>query len=228
MSNNTPNYLCQNLRNTKINLSPDNSFELSGEIVCGCGASCFLLYESKEILTTEMKEHRKKYKEVVDELIKKSPHGCTAYTVRNENGRRIIGYSKSMDNFIPFKDITDSYKAIFEKGSPIPAIITAKCKCGKEILIFDSSKHGYDGLISELKYSDNYIMQKKSACRQCKGDTYNVHIKINHSGKHDVISQAEPAINEDNWTEAFGWVVIDLECSTCGKTSKSWMSLETM
>ena len=225
-----PKYLVQNFSDVKLDIDMDNSFKLSGVIKCECGSNDCLPLESKEILTPEMKAYQVEYKKIIDELISKAPHGYNSYTIRQDKGKHIIGYGGSVDKFIPFRDITELEKKI--KNFPlIPLIIVAKCaKCRKEILVLDSSKHGYDALIEEdkEKYSDSYKMKQKGACRKCKSQAYKVMVKISHTGKEHVMSEDDPDITEENWAEAFDWITINLECSGCGKVTKDWIDLETM
>jgi len=227
MNNYVPRYLLQNLSKANLDLAPNNFFELLGELKCACGTDAFLLFDTKEILTSEMKAVQTSYNKVINELISKAPDGCNSYSIRNDTGKHIIGYNAPLNKFIPFRDITEL--EIQLKNFPlVPTIITAVCAdCKKEILIFDCSKHGYDAFTSELEYSSSYKMKKKSSCRKCKSETYKVSLKIQHSGKEDAISDGAPEINEENWQDAFDWITIDLECAGCGKINKSWLDFET-
>lgn len=136
---------------------------------------------------------------------------------------------------VAYLDITVEYKILSEKLAKMSTgytYLTAKCqKCGKEILLFDSRMHGYDGLIESLEGkernhdSTGTTKQKKS---HCKDSGYKIHMTFSSTGKEDLITETDGLITEENWKDAFDWLTVDLECGKCAKLTKSWQDIETM
>ncbi len=121
----------------------------------------------------------------------------------------------------------------YESALPlIPVMLQAKCKqCGKVILVFDESQNGYNAIVEAAEgyhYRKEYSVVYKSPCRKCGADSYKLEIKILNTGKKDLYMGSGDIINESNWDNAFEWVSINLECSSCGRKSKKYFEYETM
>jgi len=105
--------------------------------------------------------------------------------------------------------------------------------CIKEFLIFDDSKHGWNGFVCHdgVTAPDNEL--KPWGCLKCTGDIHSVKICIMSQGKQDFIEEVgivneESEFSENDWVEAFEWITIGLTCFGCGYGDKKWIDYETM
>jgi hypothetical protein len=111
--------------------------------------------------------------------------------------------------------------------------ITAKCKnCGKEILLFDSRYYGYDGVCSHFENPNKeYGTDGKAKIKKehCADAGYKVYVTFSNTGKEDLFENdmGDGTITEENWKDAFDWIIVHLECSKCGRKVKV-LDLETM
>lgn len=133
-----------------------------------------------------------------------------------------------------FADIAESFTQIREYKGGYALVVAAVCKnCGKEYLIFDISKHGWDGFVCHYGTSVPDHRLKSWHCPKCGNDSYKMKISIISRGKKDFIEEAgindgETEFREDDWVEAFEWITIGLICSRCGHRDKRWIDCETM
>ena len=113
---------------------------------------------------------------------------------------------------------------IFPKMCLLPEddriILKVRCKkCGKIILVFDSSCDGYEHC---EKNQFTHTLTKTANCKKCKGDNFFVDIKYEYP---DVQELEKLGIVEiDN---AFTWIWVTLGCNKCGTRYKNFIDCET-
>lgn len=222
MNTGKPKYLDEVYRIKEDINNLDESFSVQGNIQCTCGSQQFYVYKNV-VSTSENKVRAKKIQVIKDKYknILNQPGNCLAS--RLKDGKEEVGYCNAQMQFFLLEAID------FEQNVDSPLVIKLKCAvCGKEYEIFNSSKHGYDGIISNKKYEGKIPMTKKRRCSSCNGETYQVELTISNTGKKDLMEEGGEYITEENWTTAFEWISVDLSCSTCGKKYKKWFDMETM
>lgn len=201
------------------------------DIICDtCKGRNFLI--KKEAFKYYQSEWYKKLKDREEELRKEYKHLF-------DNGA-IIGYSgNKMLVAINYQilvsvDMSDIMQKLFETPQQYH-YIDAQCEiCGKQIVLYDSRKHGYDAFarkfdqgVKPLMFRTDGKLKQKRACT-CGQESYKVSMIIDSTGREDLFKETDGLITEDTWTEAFEWITINLECPKCGKIKKSWFSQETM
>lgn len=112
-------------------------------------------------------------------------------------------------------------------------IIKAVCsQCGKEILLHDAGKHGWNGFVChEEEFVDRTQPFIKYDCPQCDGDVYGITVHIESQGKEDFIEECvefDDSFSADDWINGFECIAISLSCGKCGFTDENWAVLETM
>lgn len=190
------------------------------------GQDSFILYRSYAIPT----EEDKRFRAWINEFKMKYSHlwhnGYIMTSKSTADGKIVFGCEKDrryidLATYIP-KD----------KDTEIPPMrIKAKAENIKsDFDLFDSALYGYDGMISHNNSYHGVIRYKrKSKCRLCGCETYKIYVDIHNTGKQDLLEdQPCEEITEENWTNAFDWISIDLMCSNCGKQTKRWFEMETM
>lgn len=109
------------------------------------------------------------------------------------------------------------------------------CQCKKEILLFDISKHGWNGFVCdgiiEEKYLDRKLPLQKYYCPVCKEFNFKIIVTITSQGKQDFIEEClsyEEGFSASDWVDAFESISIIPVCAKCGFTEESWAVFETM
>ena len=105
--------------------------------------------------------------------------------------------------------------------------------CGKEYLVFDDSKHGWNGFICRDGVTVPEDKLKSWNCPKCSCDIHHVEVGIRSQGKEDFIDEIGIAdgvteFNESDWVNAFEWITIGLKCFNCGHDEEEWIDYETM
>ena len=105
-------------------------------------------------------------------------------------------------------------------------------KCGHEILLFDISKHGWNGYVCHEDFLDKTLPFHKYFCPECKKDSFNVTVYIESQGKQDFIEECinfEDGFSPDDWVNAFECISVSLLCTNCKTMLKDWAGpFETM
>ena len=133
-----------------------------------------------------------------------------------------------------YADIKNGYPQVCKYNEDYALVIKAVCKdCAKDHLIFDDSKHGWNGFVCHEGVTVPDEKLKNWNCPKCKSDIYNINLSINSHGKQDFIDEleledGETDFTEDEWIEAFDWITIDLKCLSCAYDDKKWIDYETM
>lgn len=115
-------------------------------------------------------------------------------------------------------------------------IIKVVCqKCKKEIILFDSREHGWDGYVCQLFKQEPIEPFSDVKCKKCAKNSFKVSVFIRSQGKQDFIEEAcqehiEEAgrvFTESEWVNAFSEIIVDLECRCCNK-KQNLITFETM
>lgn len=133
-----------------------------------------------------------------------------------------------------YANITKGYPQVMEYGDGFAFVVKVICAdCGKEHLIFDDNKHGWDGFVCHagVEVPDNKLKSWK--CPDCGCDVHEIRVSISSQGKDDFIEESgiadgDSTFNEDDWVNAFEWITIGLKCHHCGHDDERWIDYETM
>ena len=119
--------------------------------------------------------------------------------------------------------VTESNDGLLAKGM---------CRdCGKEILLLDAGKHGWNGFVCHLDTLDRTEKLWKAACEECKNEYFRVKVWISSQGKEDFLSECvahDESFAEDDWVDGFEWMQVSLECLRCGIEMDNWLDYEAM
>jgi len=113
-------------------------------------------------------------------------------------------------------------------------IVTVYCeKCGKEHLLFDAWKHGWDGFVcrGNIRQPEDPQPPIRETCRKCGSDLYRVKVWISSQGPDDFLEECvnnDPSFSAEDWVDAFEWITVGLTCADCGEAERDWLDLETM
>ena len=109
-------------------------------------------------------------------------------------------------------------------------VVSAKCNsCGKEHLIFDMDKHGWDGFVCGGAFSNQLSKPKAQVwpCNKCEKSDHLITVTILSKGQADFIEEGE-GLDKNDWAEAFSWIIIKTVCNSCKESNNEWISYETM
>lgn len=192
------------------------------------GESNFIVSKAKHSISPKLMQYRKRIKELQEKYKHLLVDG-TCFTTSFKDNRMYFGYNNPNKEDILLEDISDLKNLLVAEDVPEIIIITTPLS-NEVIKLFDSSKNGYDAIVKPINCSDRFVkFKKKTKCHTCSCETYKVYMNIHSTGKNDLLEdQVCEYITEENWTNAFDWISIDLECSNCGKKIKRWFELETM
>lgn len=111
-------------------------------------------------------------------------------------------------------------------------IIKLVCKhCGQEILLFDASKHGWNGFVCNDDFLNHTLPFQKYNCPKCGKNAFNITVYISSQGKQDFWDECvsnDDSFSLDDWVDGFEWIAISLSCRECSFVEKDWLDLETM
>lgn len=111
-----------------------------------------------------------------------------------------------------------SKMCLFPKNNRI--ILEARCKkCGKAILVFDSSCDGYEQC-GNNQYT--HITTKHINCKKCLDDCYSVIIRYEYPNAQELDELEFKEIQN-----AFTWIWITLVCNSCGTSYLNFVDYET-
>lgn len=127
-----------------------------------------------------------------------------------------------------FTDL-ELYRSDGQNVAVTPIVVKAVTSdLNTEVELFHSLRNGYDAMISAEQTYLPVKFKKKNKCRVCACETYKIYVHIHNTGRQDLMECDCEKITDKNWTNAFDWISIDLECSKCGKKTKRWFETETM
>ncbi len=133
-----------------------------------------------------------------------------------------------------FADTSNGYPQVRSYEDDYALVIKTICMdCQKEYIIFDDSKHGWNGFVCHDGISPPENTLTSWNCPQCGSDIHRIRIFISSEGKEDFINELElgdetSEFSEDDWVNAFGWITIGLTCYTCSYADEKWIDYETM
>lgn len=103
--------------------------------------------------------------------------------------------------------------------------------CQKEWLLFDMSKHGYNGYVCHDGVTVPDVKLKEYSCPKCKKNKFELSIGIELEDidqfVEEVVADDPDHFSKEDYVDAFDWITIDKKCSCCGEESKSWIDFET-
>lgn len=110
-------------------------------------------------------------------------------------------------------------------------LIRARCiKCGKSHLLLDVDFHGWNGLIchdiEQAARPRPPLAPWK--CVRCGKSKHKARIEVVSEGKDSCLAEADGAIDDDRWPDAFESLTIDIRCTECDHSHVAWVSCETM
>lgn len=115
-----------------------------------------------------------------------------------------------------------------DTGFRVDAVCVA---CGKDYLLIDAAKYGYDGYVCHegTPVEDADLLSYR--CHKCGEDRFQAEIGIETEAPEqfmeEVVEDAPDQYRPENFVNAFGWFNLSLTCSHCGKKLKNWIDLET-
>lgn len=105
--------------------------------------------------------------------------------------------------------------------------LSTRCMaCKAEHQIFDNRKHGwYNYLHPSQRFEDTQPYLKTRSCPKCHELTHWVELEIYNQGINDFrLSSADKP--EEEWTEAFEYIIVNLQCCHCGHADEHWIDIE--
>lgn len=106
------------------------------------------------------------------------------------------------------------------------------CQCGKELLLFDAGKHGWNGFVcNEEDYIDRTLPFQQYHCSKCGESVCRVTVCISSQGKEDFIEECvsfDDSFSPSDWIDGFECIAISVLCQECGFKEDNWAVLETM
>ena len=211
----------------RFNQEGDDSYQISFYVKKN-GVDNFIVNKSRHYPSPEFMQYRKKILKLQEKYKHLLING-NCFTTSFEGDKVYFGYNNPQTGSVTLEELTDIKN--LSNISNTPEIITLTIAATDEtVKLFDSSLNGYDALTNEINYSSELLrFKKKTKCLMCGCNTYKVIINIHSTGKKDLLrDQPCDEINEKNWTDAFAWFSIDLECSNCGRKTRNWFEIETM
>lgn len=221
-----PEYLKECCRNVKINHESDGGFELNFQIA-DTDCSSFCIYKTKNRISPCYADYIKKKEELYKKYDSFQKKGYMFGTKSTKEGRVFFGCSKGSE-FISLEDITELEQQLI--NDRVNVIIKAVSPSGnRSYELFNSCKNGFDAAIACGNEEREDIKLKKSKCKKCGNDTFEILIKIHNTGRKDLLEEKKcDKITDENWTNAFDWITIEKRCATCGNITKNWFEWETM
>ena len=218
-----PKYLRDKARVKDFILNSDGSYSISVVININGNEDFGLLYNYHT-----KSEEEKKYYSWVKKFKKQYAEKWTSgydMTSKIVGNREIFGCTKNgeyfdLDFYSPVPTCSNFHKIIKALD------LTSKI----EFEIYNENLYGYDAMVTNQ--AQNMQCEKfriKNSCKICASDKFKINMTFRNTGKKDLLEE-QPCkeITEENWTNAFDWVTIDLECASCGKKIKRWYEAETM
>lgn len=103
--------------------------------------------------------------------------------------------------------------------------------CSKEWLLFDLSKHGYDGFVCHdgIEIAEDTKL-KVYQCLECDGKSFGISFGIEVEDKEQFIEEVADEFPdeyvEEDYVDAFNWLTASLECRCCKGRLKRWLDIE--
>ncbi len=111
-------------------------------------------------------------------------------------------------------------------------IVRLHCtSCGKDLLLFDAGKHGWNGYVCGDDFLDRTEPLQEHRCSYCGKTVFSVSVTIFSQGKQDFLDECvrhDDTFPPDNWADAFEWIQISPTCVSCRHQEENWVDYETM
>lgn len=110
-------------------------------------------------------------------------------------------------------------------------VVKAVCRnCGKEWLIFDYSKHGYDGFICRdgVTVPDEELITAVAGEERDFGVEISIEFDDEEQFTEEVVEDPPEGMSfvPDDRVNIWSWVVINLKCAKSGKILKDFVNIE--
>lgn len=120
--------------------------------------------------------------------------------------------------------------ARYEEGYALA--IQAECReCKKIWPVFDMSRHGYNGYVCRegVEVPDSKL--RTYHCPKCGKEEFLVEISLELEDREQFVEEVvayEPDVySEEDYVDAFDWIIIPVTCAGCGHRVKDWVNFET-
>ncbi len=130
-----------------------------------------------------------------------------------------------------FADYYNAQPCVARKNDGYAFVIKAVCAdCGNEWVVFDLSKHGYNGFVCKdgLTVDDSEL--EKYLCSKCFSEYFFVKIGIEVENKEQFIEECvteyPDEFSPEDYINAFNWITISVKCCHCEIKNDDWVSLE--
>ena len=103
--------------------------------------------------------------------------------------------------------------------------------CGKDKVLFDAGKHGYDGFVCKDDFLDKTEPLIQYVCRKCRNTDFLVDVSISSQGKADFLEEVvngDDSFKPEDWVDGFEWITTSLKCNECGTKHRNFIDAETM
>lgn len=130
-----------------------------------------------------------------------------------------------------FSEHYNQQLSVAKKDNGFAFVIKAVCAdCGKDWIVIDLSKHGYDGFVFKdgLPVDDSEL--EKYLCPKCKKEYFSVKVGIEAEDKEqfieECVAECPDEFSPEDYVEAFNWITISVQCCKCKRIDNEWVSLE--
>lgn len=101
------------------------------------------------------------------------------------------------------------------------SLIAECCECRKKIEIFNNQTDGYDNCFNGARPVSEFS-PKALECYTCSGEAFIIEITFEYQSKEDL---EKDGVND--YQNAFSWIWVNLECSTCKTKYRKIIDYET-
>lgn len=111
-------------------------------------------------------------------------------------------------------------------------LVRVECfSCREKWTIFDFSKHGFPGFVfGDGTPVDENTELVRYSCNECNQEVFIIDVCIQPEDREQFIDEnvvVNPdKFSENDYVEAFDWIVISLECEKCNHINENWLNLE--
>lgn len=110
-------------------------------------------------------------------------------------------------------------------------VLEAHCpRCDKRLLLFDMSRHGFNGLVRRQKSRGRSEANRDRIvweCPNCGEVEHAIRITVGGDTKLDTLRDHSDLVTEKNWQDAFGMFQLEVTCVDCKHGPLSIVEFET-
>ncbi len=110
-------------------------------------------------------------------------------------------------------------------------LLGASCAfCRKQFLLFDMEFHGWNGYVcgDEEKRKLPRPPFHEWKCQNCHSTAQKISVTICGEDMEFALGEGEGVLTEADWFEGFGWLCLDVTCTSCGLGPTRIVDYETM